>query len=287
MALPLLDFASYIVRDLAVRTKAKRGGNVVFSSNHSSPQYILPARAQNETEQEFAARLKQFRTRIPRGSDQKLRLALAMEACTRAGMGLFAAASYTLEALRRAEEISGARQLEFEKLGVLSYKRIEPRIGATQRGRRKKRKKRGYHPEYRQIETIRTEVSRFRRTFDGFEKKFESEFGLYRFQYHRDAEWFAEVEPFQRQLISRCERELGPTHELTASHALTMARMLHEQGKFEDAEIEYRSALDRWRSVSGAPPGDPEFVINSILEDVTKCKNRQTRVLLPRPKVVQ
>jgi hypothetical protein len=106
--------------------------------------------------------------------------------------------------------------------------------------------------------------------------------------YGRDAEWFAEAERTYRQLIITCEKDkdVGPTHSVTATHSLTLARALHEQGRFEDAEREYQLALDCWRSVNDAPAGDREFVISSILNDLTKCKNRETRLLLSGPDVV-
>jgi tetratricopeptide (TPR) repeat protein len=297
MALPYREFACYIVRDLAVRTKTKRGGDFVFSGNHSSPYRLV--RFENEPKEQFTARLKQFRAQfrktIPRGSDSRKRLALAMEALIRLGWDSVAASAEVLEALDKAREATEARRLDLEKRGI-PYRRVEFNIGLTNRGRRKKQKRSGSKssehaddPNYRKAETIRAEYFHFKRTFEGFEKLFESEFRLFRFSYHRDAEWFAEAEPELRQRITRCEndKDLGPNHSLTAGHSLTLARALHEQGRFEEAEMEYQRALDRWLLVNDGPPDDREFVISSILDDLTKCKNREIRPLLPRPDVVQ
>jgi tetratricopeptide (TPR) repeat protein len=295
MALPYREFACYIVRDLAVRTKTKRGGDFVFSGNHSSPYRLV--RFENESKEQFTARLKQFRAQfqktIPRGSDSRKRLALAMEALIRLGWDSVAASAEVLEALDKAREETEKRRLDLEKRGI-PYKRVEFNIGLTNRGRKKKRpgsesSKHADDPNYRKAETIRAEYFHFKRTFEGFEKLFESEFGWYRFMYCRNAEWFAEAEPAYRQLIITCEKDkkVGPTHSVTATHSLTLARALHEQGRFEEAEMEYQRALDRWRSVNDVPPDDREFMINSIFDDLAKCKNREIRVLLSRPDVLQ
>src|SRR5229473_2499072 len=111
MAPPFREFARYIVRDLAIRTKTGKGGNATFSGNHSSPTYGFQARAQGETKQQFAARVKDFRRRLPRGSDSNLRLALAMEACMRAGDKSIAAAAYVLESVRKARIVTEKRRL--------------------------------------------------------------------------------------------------------------------------------------------------------------------------------
>jgi hypothetical protein len=286
MALPYREFASYLLRDLALREQSKYRDRITFSGNHISHQYQIPVRGQNETVDQFAARREAFRRMLPRHSDLTFRMAMAMEACRRVGDTTLAAATYVRDQLRKLRQFTATRRLELGRLGI-PYKRIKSMVGRTHRGRRSRRKQHGLTPTDREAETIRSQVSRFRRRFEGFEQRFEAEFSRYRYWYHQDADWFAEEEARCRQLMIRCEKELGPNHEVTATNTFHCAHALHEQGKFDEAESLYQLALHRWHSVVDIPRDQHEDIVASILTEIGRCNDRVRPVPRPQPTILQ
>ena len=85
MPLPYREFAAWILSDLSERTETEYADRITFSGNYINEQWVLPVRAENETAEQFALRLKEFHKLIPRHSDLSTRIALAVEAFVRAG----------------------------------------------------------------------------------------------------------------------------------------------------------------------------------------------------------
>ena len=273
MALPFRKFACYILRDLSQRVKTTDNDRATLNGNQISRQFVWPVRGERETQEKFTARMAKFRSDVPRGADQAYRLALAHEAFVRAGDNAFGAAVGVQEELKRLPGLSARDQVRWAKLGI-SHKPLRPKIGTTRRGRRTKRKKTGYPAYDRQVEMIRSEVSRYKRKHADFDQAFVKEFVLYRSTFCRDSELCAAEEAMYRDLLARCETGLSPCHQLTATYTINLARVLHEQGKFDESIPVYWLGLARsW--AADLAPHYRESVTCSILSDIENCQNRQ------------
>jgi hypothetical protein len=273
MALPFRKFACYVLRDLSERVKTTDDDRVTLNGNQISRQFVLPVRGERETQEEFAARMVKFRSDVPRGTDQAYRLALAHEAFVRAGDNVSVAAVRVLEELKRLPGLSERDRVLWDKLGI-SHKPLRPKLGTTRRGHRTKRKKTGYSACYRQVEMIRSEVSRYKKKHKDFDQAFAKEFVLYRSMFGRDSEFCAAEEAMYRDLLARCETGLSLCHQLTATYTVNLARVLHEQGKFDESIPIYWLGLARSWAADLAPPYR-ESVTGSILRDIENCQNRQ------------
>ena len=273
MALSFRKFARYILRDLSQRVKTTDTDRVTLNGNQISRQFVLPVRGERETQEEFTSRMVKFRRDVPRGTDQAYRLALAHEAFVRAGDNAFVAAVRVLEKLKKLPGLSARVRALWAKLGI-SHKPLRPKIGTTRRGHRTKRKKTGYPAYYRQVEMIRSEVSRYKKKHADFDQAFAKEFVLYRSIFCRDSELCAAEEAMYRDLLARCETGLSPCHQLTATYTVNLARVLHEQGKFDESIPIYWLGLARsW--AARLAPHYRESVTSSILRDIENCQNRQ------------
>jgi hypothetical protein len=272
MPLPYSEFATWTLSDKAVRQAKKDRNRIIFVGNHISRQYEVPIRAANEIEEQFEVRLSSFWRNLPRHDDFSLRLAVATESFIRAGQSPWEAACSVHDVLQTIPALTASYRAESRRLGI-PYSRIRLPIGATSRGRRRKRKKRGFSVSYRQVETIRAQVSRFNRRYPGVARQeFESSFSSYRFQFARDVDWFAEVEPVYRQRMAAAQADLGAFHEQTAVNTVALARLLHEQGKFTEAEEIYQLAFERWKSGQSIPEQRRQPVLASILTDIENCR---------------
>jgi hypothetical protein len=278
MALPYRAFATWILNDLAERTETRYADRVTYSGNHINIQSVLPIQAENETPGKFALRLKEFRKRLPRRSDFSERLALAVEALIRTGETPWSAASLVLDELNRVPQQSAEQHFQLAKVGI-PYKQINPRIGTTKRGHRSKKKRQGFSDYYRQVETIRTQASRFRRKRADFRRLFEGKFGTYRFQF--DPEWDNDDEAVYRQRMVNNEKKLGPYAHWTAMATIALARFLHARERFGEAEPVYQLALERWRKATPVSEDRRELAVSSILSEIENC--RSGRPLGPVP----
>ena len=99
--------------------------------------------------------------------------------------------------------------------------------------------------------------------------------GAFRHESCRDAEWYAEAEQEYRWRVHNAEEQLGPRQILTASHTLNLARLLHEQGKFDEALPIYRLALERWSSLPTDVGARRTAAIAMIEQEIEHCRNRQ------------
>src|SRR5215831_201050 len=101
MPLPYREFATWILSDLAERTPTKHKDRITFSGNHISIQYPIPVRAESETEEEFAMRVRDFYRGLPRYSDLSFPMTMAWQALVLAGKSDWSAASLVLGELQK------------------------------------------------------------------------------------------------------------------------------------------------------------------------------------------
>jgi hypothetical protein len=195
-----------------------------------------------------------FRKLPPRGSDQSYRLALAHEAFMRTGEGPSEAAVSVFQ--------------ELEKRPQIKFK-----IGTTRRSRRNKKEPPDFLPTDHKVEVIRTEASRYKREHADFPGAFAKELSLYRNTFCRGLELYAQEETMYRDLLAKCEKDLSPCHQLTATNTVNLARALHEQGKFDDAIPVYWLGFARAMAARWAPHYRP-LVMSSILAEIENCQNR-------------
>jgi hypothetical protein len=254
MDVPYKEFAGYILDGFAERVEKSKKDAVILNGDHVSRQFVLPVRREPETLEAFEARMVDFRKLLPRGNDQSYRLALAHEAFIRAGEGP------SLAALSVFQELEKRPQVKFK-------------IGTTRRGRRRKKKRPGFSATTRKVEMIRAEVSRYKREHEDFTGAFAKELGLYRNTFCRDAELYAQEESMYRDLLAKCEKDLSPCHQLTATYTVNLARALHEQRRFDDAIPMYRLGFARSMAARWAPHHRP-LVMSSILAEIKNCQNR-------------
>jgi len=273
MALNYREFAVYVLCDLAESVSQSGADRTTLNGNQVSYHFIRPTRGERESQDEFAIRVKTFRRDLPRGSDHPYRLAIAHEAFMRTGDNAFGAAARLHEELKELPVSSERSRLQWAKRGI-THKVIESKIGGTRRGRRRKRKKREPIPEYRTIETIRCEVSRYKRRHANFAQAFQNELNLYRSIYCRDASLLVEEEAMYRELLGRCEIRLSPCHQLTATYTLNLARVLHEQGKFAEALPIYWLGLTRVWAARWAPHYR-EILLFSVFKNIGSCQSEQ------------
>src|SRR5260370_30428596 len=131
MTLPYREFAIWTLSDLAIRIATEYKDRITFAGNHISAQHLIPVRSEEETAEQFAARLREFRKALPRHSDLSERLALAFEALVRLGEKHSVAAHDILEILRIAPAEEKA-QLQRRGIGY-AYKPMDSCLGFTRK----------------------------------------------------------------------------------------------------------------------------------------------------------
>jgi hypothetical protein len=282
MPLPYRVFGTYFLHDRAESVRSD-GDRVIFNGNHISRQFIRPVQGEQESEHDFAERFAAFKKRLPRGGDQVYRRAIAHEAFLRAGEKSFGAAEQVFEILSELPRTTELARQYWESLGV-PYKTITSRIGRTRRGRRRKRKKPELCPGYRMIETIRCEVSRYKSRHPEFNQAFENELTMFRSVYCRDSDFCATEEANRRELLKCCENELSPCDQVTATHTIALARILHEQGKNTEALPVYWLGLVRCWAADWAPHYR-ETLLSTILREIESCQCGQPPVCDPNATV--
>ena len=276
MALPYWEFATWTLRDQAIRENHK--DRITFRGNHVSAQYVLPLRSDHETDKQFAARVRQFRKTLPRHSDRPERIALAFEAFVRAGEKTSFAARLILEILRTAP---AAKRAEYQSRGIgYAYKPIEPWTGSVRRGRRTKRKKGQMTAEERRIESIRVQASRFIRRHKHFQALFDERFSSFREALSRDAEWYAATEKVYTARVEAFEKRTGPFEWWAAMPLPAAAYLYHEQRKFAEALQYYRKAIKAAR-VATMHENLRAFVLYWMRVGVKLCKHAAGMIRMP------
>jgi hypothetical protein len=97
-------------------------------------------------------------------------------------------------------------------------------------------------PAVRLAETIRRQVRRYRRLRPDWRRDFDYQVARFRSSKFRDPEWYQEVEQRCVQWLSDFERR-REFQWCEAMKILGMARLYHEQSKFDQAATIYRKAI--------------------------------------------
>lgn len=97
-------------------------------------------------------------------------------------------------------------------------------------------------PSVRLAETIRRQVRRYRTQHPDWRRDFDYQVALFRSSKFRDPEWFHEVEQDGTQWLSDFEKR-REFQWCEAMKIVGMARLYHEQSKFDQAVTIYRKAI--------------------------------------------
>jgi hypothetical protein len=276
MSPPYRKFASWTLSDLAIR--ASQGDRITFTGNHIFAQHPLPTRSPAETAEQFAARLRKFRNNLPRHTDLSERLALAVTALVRDGENTYAAADCVREILRNAP---AEKKAEYDRDGIgYAFRPIDAPIGKTHRNRRTKRRKRGISPEEREAHVIRAQASRFIHKQKNFESLFQAQFGTFRYQSCRDADWYASAEPSYLERVDAFEKCAEPYAWFNAMPVAAAAQFYHEQRKFSQALLYYRKAIHAARRAL-MHEDLRAFVIRWLRLGVKLCKRSARMIPMP------
>jgi hypothetical protein len=269
MLLPYRKYAIWTLSDRAIRTSD--GDRITFTGNHICAQYQLPVRFEGETDEQFATRLRVFRSGLPRHSDSSERLALATRALVLDGEKAYIAADIIREWLK---ELPAKKKLEYDNAGIgYSFRPFAFPIGSTQRNRRTKATKITLSAEERETETIRVQASEFIRTHENFDALFQRKFNSY-WAAHPDAEWYARAEAPTIARAAAFEEQSGPFEWIAAMPVPAAAQFFHEQGKFEQALPYYEKAV---RAARNAETHEDfrAFLLNWFAEEAERCQNHE------------
>lgn len=279
MTLPYREFARWILNDLATRTT--ENGIVTFAGNHICIRHAPPTRAEEDTDEQFAFRMYQFRKTFRRGSDAQERLALAAKAFMLAGETTWYAAAHSVLELVRS--LPAEKKAEYESKGIgYAFRPIDMPVGTTRRNRRTKKKKQDKTPEELQTDSIRAEVSRFINDYPNpdFERLFERHFGAFRSQFCRDEGWFASVEGSYVARAVAVEQISGPFDWFRAMPLSAAAQFYHEQGKFDSALLYYHKAI-RAARCAVMHENLRSFVLAWLQDGVMRCNNSERKIAIP------
>ena len=127
---------------------------------------------------------------------------------------------------------------------------------------------------------VRSQVDQFRRQHKDYDQLFEMWLGVFRHDLCRDAEWYAAAELEYRCRVRRCQKEVGTYHEVTANQTVSLARLLHEQGKYSEAATVYRLAIGRWKRVSAAD-GIRQRILYWLESELENCAGHRPQGLPP------
>jgi len=90
---------------------------------------------------------------------------------------------------------------------------------------------------------VRSQVDRYRRQHPDWPQEFESQVGLFRYAFLRDPEWYDGVESSREAWLTSFEMRTQPFEWWEAMPLAHLARLYHEQGKYELALDRYRKAI--------------------------------------------
>lgn len=259
---------------------ANRPGTITFTGNHMRLTFTVPVRGEHESTEEFRSRQKEFFSRLPRASTASQVLALAHEAFVRSGAKDEAAAELTLTALARVtgwslEDRDLYAQFPFKT--PLNWIVFKHRIGITRRSHRTRRKKSVLRERERNVNTIRTQVSRYKRGHQHFDQLFQSWYGSYLYELDW-VEWFRSHESIRLEQFESHRRDPALADSfLLACEAATLARMYWYSGREAEALPLYELALAMWKTCGTTWP-KPRF-------DVVACLQKEIESLsrLPPP----
>jgi tetratricopeptide (TPR) repeat protein len=163
--------------------------------------------------------------------------------------------------------------------------------------------------------TILNQVDTFRRrqTKLDLDQIFEARFAAFRFDFCRDAEWYAEQEAVYKARIDTAEEFLDPAEgrsdqqppqqvparvweQMVANKMCTqktdvatamvnLARLYHEQGKYSEAEPYYRRAIAIYNAASSVPEPWQKVILPWIDAQMANCRDGRGPDQSPRLEV--
>jgi len=274
---------------------------IIFSGNFLTRFFVPPSRSDFGTDAAFEEEKRKWRSHVPRGSDSSLILSIAHEAFVRDGYKTWQAAYMVFEALKTVACLPGECKKWCAKRGI-HLTATKFRIGVSSRGRRTRRKKSGFTPIDRRVNTLLAEVSRFKRQHKEFGRLYDAWFGAFRDDFCRDADWYVEqerrctleVECIEEYLhaaesgrppnppwdipVDVWERiktaNMCPTVTELAMRVVNLASLYHIQSKYSDAETCYCRAMELYRSASIAPQLH-QVVLPWIDAQIVNCRKGQ------------
>src|SRR5579862_1736972 len=254
---PHREFATWTLQDLAVRKR--QGDQIIIESNHVHAAHSVPVRRADEPLEQFATRRREFWKSLHRHSDLSERLALAFRAFVRSGEKTYVAALLVLEILRMAP---AQKRAWYESRGIgYAYKPIDSAFGTTRRGHRTKRKRLDISLDERQSESIRVQASKFIRNHKNFDALFLDRLESFKYTLCRDGEWYANAESSCLVRVAAFEKLNEPFDWWWAMPLPEAAYLYHEQGKFSQALVYYRKAIDAARRAEFDHPAWPTSII--------------------------
>jgi hypothetical protein len=128
-------------------------------------------------------------------------------------------------------------------------------------------------------ETIRRQVSRYRKQHTNWRRDFDFQLQSFRGTYLRDPEWYDEMEPRYVQWLQDFEKR-QEFEWFEAGKIVGMARFYHEQHKFGQASTIYRKAFSIARKAF-MTEGLREVVLRWLRNSVKACLRKAP--ILPDP----
>ena len=289
---------SWLLARVAFRKSGLVNRAVVFVGNHVCHYYVLPVQAEGEADDAFEQRVDEFWRSLPRRSDLSLWLSMAHEAFLptdgtnkdkRAFLpsddtneaNTYAAASLVLEELEGAVVARSAQQKKlFGKLGI-QWTAITSPFGSTGRGYRSKGKQAGVSEAYRRAETVRTQVSRFKRKCTRFWKLLKTWYDCYLYDQRRD-EWFQRFEASTRGRFEKNRNDpVMADSFLIASEAVELGRLYRDFGNPQEALPFFHFALGFWNDHGGRWPHLKAEALRQIRQDLESLRYPWPRSAAP------
>jgi tetratricopeptide (TPR) repeat protein len=250
------QFAIWILQRATIGQGCAETGDAVFRGNFQQIQFAKPAREALTTDQAFSEQIRKWRMHLPRGDTFPQALALAHQALVRDGYNDWKAAYVLLQDILPECRVYWAQWRQWFRRHRIRWIDASPTIGGSRRARRTRKKRKGYSRFDRMVERLRTGVARYKQRSQHFDREFEIWYGSFRWQFGRDAAWYAKTEQSYRACLARREATLGPDDYLVAEAAVILGRLYHEQGKFSEGEGLYRRA---WSVILIEPTLAPSF----------------------------
>jgi hypothetical protein len=208
-----------------------------------------------------------------------MRIAFALEARVRAGESQRDAASWIAERLPLIEQASRLMTAKDTRFTPIQFT-----IGHTKRGNRIHRlsTKAGREDLFRLSETIRVTALTYKTERKDFAREFEGWFGAYRMAYARTQEWLHSQEQPYRDWLQAADTMLGKNLDrepefadydvMTISLTGSLAELLHDLGKFDEARKYYQLAIARLRdSAAMMLPGYRYTTLAQLARELMDC----------------
>ncbi len=228
----------------------------------------------DEAPEEYSRRVNAWRHGLPRGSDNSLRLALAVQSYEQSGECRKSAIGLVLDDIDWVKIAIGKEITEMAAFGI-QFRLPDGPLGTTDRSNNKKLKKAEPDSDVRRAAVVRTQVSRYRRNHRNFDDIFAMWFDVFIAEHHCNPVWLATFEPAFRERLAWAASNLDPNDPWLGTSTLTLARWLHEMGKYGEAELFYIEAQQQWEALEFTNPRQNERrreVMDVIAEGIKACR---------------